>query len=110
MDERRGASAVGRRVTLLERARPEPDGRALADPDDASTRELLANVLADIQHALERAPEGPDAPGPGTPPEPGEHHSLAGRLREATIHLEESHPRLTFTVEELANALTSIFR
>jgi len=70
-------------------------------PVDEPTRALLATVLEDLRRTLDREPEGRPA---AEPP------SIAARLRDATGHLEETHPRITAAVEELADALTSIFR
>ena len=69
-------------------------------PIDDRTRSLLGTVLADINVALESTRTG----------EPREHHSLVERLREGSGHLEESHPRLTATIGQLVDALTSIFK
>jgi hypothetical protein len=86
---------------LLLRLHDELEG---GPPVDASTRELLVSVLDDIRGVLE-----PPAAAPEAPP-PIEHHSLADRLKDATRHLEETHPRLASAVEEMANALAAIFR
>ena len=70
------------------------------EPVDAENRELLAKVLADIRHVLDQPPTG----------QTEEHHSLVDRLRDVTQHLEESHPRLTSTTEQLIEALSRIFQ
>jgi predicted component of type VI protein secretion system len=65
---------------------------------DASDRELLSEVLRDIETLLERdAPEASDAPA-----------SLSDRLRQAMGRFEESHPSLTTAVGRIADALASL--
>ena len=69
-------------------------------PIDRENRELLLDVLADIRHVLERHPEEPTQ----------EHHGLIDRLRDATRHLEESHPHLTSAAQQLVEALGRVFQ
>jgi hypothetical protein len=64
---------------------------------DPTSRELLLEVMHDIQHTLER-----DA-------EPRTHAgSLAERLRESARAFETSHPLLVATVGRVADALASL--
>ncbi|MAE64532.1 MAG: hypothetical protein CMJ18_09710 [Phycisphaeraceae bacterium] len=67
---------------------------------DDRSRDLLLTVLSDIRSLVEKPPA--DA-GP-------ESHSIADRLREATVHLEQSHPRLMSAAEDLVEAISRIFR
>jgi hypothetical protein len=67
-----------------------------AEPQlDAETARLLRNVLTDIEKLLG---EQDDV----------EHETLASRLAEATADFESSHPRLTATVGQLADALSGM--
>ena len=60
-------------------------------------REMLERVMHDIAILL-----GESASEPHTP------HSLGERLREAADQFEETHPRLTFAIGEVADVLSSI--
>ena len=62
---------------------------------DDGTAGHLRTVLTDIEDALEKS----------SPPADDEPHTFAERLKEATWHLEESHPRLTNTVSQLIDVL-----
>lgn len=65
---------------------------------DDNIRELLHNVMQDIQDVLEAQAGQPTT----------QQQSLVDRLEEATTHFEVSHPRLTATVGRLINALSSM--
>ena len=65
---------------------------------DAASRELLIDVLHDIEALLERAE--PETAGPG--------ESLIDRLRETASHFEESHPALTELVGRIADVLSRL--
>jgi hypothetical protein len=67
---------------------------------DEPTGRLLRDVAADIDSALQRAREETRA----------EHHGMVERLRDATWNLEESHPKLTTTVSQIVETLTTLFR
>ena len=58
---------------------------------DADARRLLEGVTDEIDELIERSD--------------GEAPSLVERLREATEHFEESHPKLSATVAQMAEAL-----
>jgi hypothetical protein len=65
---------------------------------DASSKELLEEVLTDIHGLLERT----------EPAAEGEHQSLGDRLREATRDFEESHPTLSVAVGRVVDALANL--
>ncbi len=65
---------------------------------DDRSRELLAEILGDIQTLLDRSGEAPD----------DEPEGLVERLREATRNFEESHPTLAAAVGRVANALSNL--
>lgn len=75
--------------------------RELADTErvDAGTRELLEELVADIQHALERAGEGDAA----------EHHaSLSERAQSLAGELEGSHPAVATAIGRVVAALSNL--
>ena len=70
--------------------------------DLASTPELnpqtvsqLREVMADIENLLDDSGNG-------------QHETLAARLAEAKANFENSHPRITATVGQLADALSGM--
>ncbi len=65
---------------------------------DDRSRELLGEVLGDIQTLLDRP--GPD---PGQEPE-----GLVERLRDATRQVEETHPKLAAAVGRVMDALSNL--
>jgi hypothetical protein len=65
---------------------------------DDRSRELLGEILGDIQTLLDRSGEAR-----GDEPE-----GLVDRLREATRHFEESHPTLAAAVGRVVNALSNL--
>lgn len=69
-------------------------------PIDDADRALLVEVLADIRQAIE-APQSVA---------PEQHASLMDRLRDATHHLQDSHPTLTSTASNLVQALSRLFQ
>jgi hypothetical protein len=74
--------------------------RTLEEPGavDADSRELLNELLEDIQSVLARAPgEREEA---GSP--------LLDRLSEIARRFEKSHPSLTAAVGRVANALSNL--
>jgi len=67
-----------------------------AEPQlNPETASLLREVMADIENLLN------DSSSTG-------HESLATRLADATADFENSHPRLTATVGQLADALSGM--
>lgn len=70
--------------------------RELAKPQamDAETRELLAELAADIERVL--AEEGPENAG------------LAERVETATVKFEASHPSLARALSEVSDALAKL--
>ena len=68
-----------------------------ADTIDERSRELLRNVLGDIEDLLERKQK------PGTQPE-----SIIERLREAVRAFETTHPTLTHAIAAVTDALANI--
>jgi hypothetical protein len=74
--------------------------RTLDEPDavDAESRQLLGELLEDIQALLARAPEERVDSDP----------SLLDRLAEMTRRFEKSHPSLTAAVGRVANALSNL--
>ena len=58
-----------------------------AEPVDPAARELLREILRDVQQLLERSEQaGGDV---------AQHEGLARRLRDAVARFEETHPTLT---------------
>jgi hypothetical protein len=82
------------------RNRLEELQRTLEEPDavDAESRQLLGELVDDIQALLARAPEDREDSDP----------SLLHRLAELTERFEESHPALTAAVGRVANALANL--
>ncbi|HEY5657240.1 MAG TPA: DUF4404 family protein [Myxococcota bacterium] len=74
--------------------------RKLEEPGavDAASRELLGELLEDIEAALTREPGERE----------GEGSSLLDRLSEIAERFEESHPSLTAAVGRVANALSNL--
>lgn len=70
--------------------------RELAKPRamDAETRELLADIAADIERVL--AEERPEDAG------------LADRVETATVRFEASHPNLARALSEVTDALAKL--
>lgn len=66
---------------------------AAADLSDEQ-RELLRTTLAEIQAALEESPKSTSG--------------LGGRLQEAALELESTHPALTNAVGRVADLLSQI--
>ena len=65
---------------------------------DDRSRELLGEILGDIQTLLDRSGEAPvDEP-----------EGLVDRLREATRNFEESHPTLAAAVGRVVDALSNL--
>jgi uncharacterized membrane protein YccC len=64
---------------------------------DPTSRELLLEVMGDIQHALEREGESR-----------AHASSLAERLRSSARAFEDSHPLLVATVGRLADTLSNL--
>jgi hypothetical protein len=60
----------------------------------AADRERLEQLIADVHEHVDREE-----------PEP---QSLADRLQDATSEFEESHPRLTFAIGAVADALSKL--
>ena len=71
---------------------------ARSETVDAAARELLIDVLHDIETVLERS----------EPETVGEGESLIDRLRETTSHFEKSHPTLTELVGRFADVLSRL--
>jgi len=65
---------------------------------DDRSRELLGEVLGDIQTLLDRS-------GPDRDQEP---EGLGERLRDATRQFEETHPKLAAAVGRVVNALSNL--
>ena len=74
--------------------------RTLEAPDavDAESRQLLGELVEDIQAVLARAPEEREDADP----------SLLDRLAEMARRFEKSHPSLTAAVGRVANALSNL--
>ena len=74
--------------------------RTLEEPDavDAESRQLLGELMEDIQTVLARAPEEREDSDP----------SLLDRLAEMARRFEKSHPSLTAAVGRVANALSNL--
>jgi hypothetical protein len=74
--------------------------RTLEEPDavDAESRQLLGELVEDIQAVLARAPEEREDADP----------SLLDRLAEMAQRFEKSHPSLTAAVGRVANALSNL--
>jgi uncharacterized membrane protein YccC len=74
--------------------------RTLEEPDtvDAESRQLLGELVEDIQTVLARAPEEREDADP----------SLLDRLAEMAQRFEKSHPALTAAVGRVANALSNL--
>jgi len=71
---------------------------ANTDSVDDASRELLASLLGDIQHLLDRSREERSH----------EHHGLVDRLRDATRQFEESHPTLAAAVGRVMDTLSNM--
>jgi hypothetical protein len=82
------------------RATLEELQRTLEEPSalDAESRELLNELLEDIQTLLARAPEEREEAD----------SSLLDRLAEIARRFEKSHPSLTAAVGRVANALSNL--
>ena len=63
---------------------------------DPGSRELLAELMRDIESLLERSGDAPPRSSP----------TLVDQLRDATSHFEESHPALTEVVGRIADVLS----
>ena len=63
-----------------------------------TTRELLQSLMGDIQKVLEGT-SGQSSP---------QHRSLIERLKDATEHFEDAHPRLTTAVGGVIEALSNM--
>jgi uncharacterized membrane protein YccC len=74
--------------------------RTLEEPDavDAESRQLLGELVEEIQAVLARAPEEREDADP----------SLLDRLAEMAQRFEKSHPSLTAAVGRVANALSNL--
>ena len=72
----------------------------LAEVDPEAKRQL-SETLGELQKRLERPPASPAA-SPASAPRSS---SLAGRLREAALHFEESHPTFSTSLGTLAGVL-----
>jgi uncharacterized membrane protein YccC len=74
--------------------------RTLEEPDavDAESRQLLGELVEDIQAVLARAPEERE----------DADHSLLDRLAEMARRFEKSHHALTAAVGRVANALSNL--
>ena len=74
--------------------------RTLEEPDavDAESRQLLGELVEDIQTVLARSPEEREDSDP----------SLLDRLAEMARRFEKSHPSLTAAVGRVANALSNL--
>jgi ElaB/YqjD/DUF883 family membrane-anchored ribosome-binding protein len=59
-----------------------------------SDRQRLEQLIADVRDHVEREEHEP--------------HSLADRLQDATSEFEETHPRLTFAIGAVADALSKL--
>ena len=64
-----------------------------AQPADDKSREVISSLTQDVQGALAN---------------PGQHHTLRGRLEESVDHLEESHPQLTLAIGAVLDNLAAI--
>jgi uncharacterized heparinase superfamily protein len=71
---------------------------AKTDAVDDASRELLADVLGDIQQLLDRSGEE----------RPHEPQGLVDRLRDATRQFEESHPTLAAAVGRVMDTLSNM--
>ena len=65
---------------------------------DDRSRELLGEILSDIQTLLDRSDDAPN----------DEPEGLVDRLREATRNFEESHPTLAAAVGRVVDALSNL--
>ena len=75
------------------------DELARGETLDDRSRQLLQAVHDDIERVA-ATPEG-------TPPD-GEPPQLRGRLQEAVIRFETSHPKLAANLEQTMNALSNL--
>lgn len=63
------------------------------------SRHLLREVMDDIETALERSAAGES---------PAADESVKGRLDQAVVEFESSHPQLSFTLERLMESLSNM--
>jgi hypothetical protein len=69
-----------------------------ADTGDPGTRAVVDKLGAQI---------GPIVTAPAGKPPAGGYSGLAGRLREAAVHFESSHPDLARSIEGIVDSLGS---
>ena len=69
-----------------------------AEEVEDTTRELLQSLMGDIQKVLEGTSEQ------SLP----QHRSLIERLKDATQHFEDEHPRLTTAVGRVIDTLSNM--
>lgn len=68
------------------------------DSGDPATRKVVDQLGSQLRPIVESAP--------GKPPAAG-YSGLSGRLREAAVHFEASHPDLARTIEGVVDSLGS---
>jgi len=81
---------------LLEQLQDELERAEEVEPE---SRDLLRDVMSDIETTLDRSAAGEA---------PAADESVKGRLDQAVVEFENSHPQLSFTLERLIESLTNM--
>ena len=84
---------------------------ARAESLDAHSRELLRSVKDDLQRAVDTAEVAPGGPATEHVPTPlpvEEQQNRQGRLQQAMVALEGSHPQLASALEQGMLALSNL--
>lgn len=89
---------------LKESLRALHAGLESAGQVDEELKDLLLVLNGDIQHLLERGPDGPPDGGEGE----STTYGLAERTQEITAKFAAQHPHLEPALRELGNALASM--
>lgn len=76
----------------LERLRAQLEQTEIVDDE---TRRILEHLDGEIRTVLKQ-------------PSASSHASLRGRLEQALVQLEDEHPQLTLTMQEVLNNLASV--